>query len=80
VTINKTFGDAIDIFDTGGKPPMGIETVATTFTNGPPILDGCPIHGIGCPSNCPVLAAAKDFERNPPPPCRPTKTRTEEED
>jgi hypothetical protein len=57
-TITRTFGDAIDIFGTGGEPPRGVETVATTMqTPGDLIFPGCPIHGMGCPPSCPVLQA-----------------------
>ena len=69
----KTFGSSIDLF-ASSDPPKGVDFVATTLeAPGPLLVSGCPIHGMGCPSNCPVLKAYEEYEKNPPPPCRPVK-------
>jgi hypothetical protein len=52
--LQAAFGSAIDLFGSG--PVRGVETVATTMEEpGPLVVRDCPIHGIGCPPNCPVL-------------------------
>ncbi len=50
----------------GLDPPRGVDFVDTTFTvPGELQPQGCPIHGVGCPSHCPVLRAAREWESNP---------------
>jgi hypothetical protein len=68
--VPSVFGDAIDCFSSG-KLPKGVETVATTLVEPGPLLDeGCPLHGVGCPPECPVLKAYDEYVHNPPPRCK----------
>lgn len=48
----------------GPDPPRGVDFVDTTFTVPGEVQSfGCPLHGIGCPSHCPVLRAAIEAGR-----------------
>lgn len=57
-----SFGSAIDLLGSPGELPCGVTHVDTTLAvPGEVQLIGCPYHGIGCLSGCPVLKHLSDL-------------------